>query len=365
MLVVTPDQPIFEGDPLTIECTVGSLVGSSEGMNLTLSQGNLYLGQGAARVDHSKTAVLQEPEEFKCILKTRNVVKVVTKTVPVSGEARLWTPLTPTLMLMVKVCLSSELFSAPSLSMAPSEVFQKEPLTLTCRSETVASERLSRDELVYSLLPADHLQRRDNGVFYGTALPRHFNYTCAAQAKHLVKLSRVLTVRPKGRKRAAAVPAVPAVPPSSCPRCSRPSGASPPSVSAVAVSVPRISVLGWAILGRPVQVLCQSDSGSLPINYTLLRGYEPVDAVSVQLSSERAVFSVSVSSAAELSSLMCEARNHPREAPLSRRLEATLVGGCPTLAVPPPAALWRSGWREEQLPCPGTDGLSFVLRAAV
>lgn len=98
------------------------------------------------------------------------------------------------------------------------------------------------------------------------------------------------------------------------------------------MSVPKISVEGRAILGRPVRILCQSDSGSLPINYTLLRGYEPVDSVSVQRPSEQAVFTVRVGSTADLRRLMCEARNHPRDAPLSSRLNATLVGQCPAVS---------------------------------
>lgn len=88
---------------------------------------------------------------------------------------------------------------------------------------------------------------------------------------------------------------------------------------------------GWAILGQPVRIFCQSDSGSPPITYTLLRSSKPVATISKQLPSEQVLFTVSVGSAAELSSLMCEARNKPKEAKLSRRLEATLVGKCPTV----------------------------------
>lgn len=100
------------------------------------------------------------------------------------------------------VCFSTELFSIPTLSMSPREVFQKEYMALTCRSESFASERLSKDELIYSLVPAEHLlYPRDKGVFSGNALGHDFNYTCAAQAKGIVKHSETLTVRPKGNKR--------------------------------------------------------------------------------------------------------------------------------------------------------------------
>lgn len=94
----------------------------------------------------------------------------------------------------------------------------------------------------------------------------------------------------------------------------------------VAVSVPKISVEGMAVLGQPVKILCESDSGSLPINYTLLKGYDLVDTVAVKLPSDRAVFMVTISSAAEMSRFMCEARNGPKNPPLSSRLNVTVVG---------------------------------------
>lgn len=97
-------------------------------------------------------------------------------------------------------------------------------------------------------------------------------------------------------------------------------------VSVVAVSVPKISVEGRAVLGRPVKILCGSDSGSLPINYTLMKGYDQVDTVVVKLPWERAVFTVTTSSAADMGQFMCEARNGPKEPPLSRRLNLTVVG---------------------------------------
>lgn len=83
--------------------------------------------------------------------------------------------------------------------MSPAEVFQKEYMTLTCKSENYASERLSKNELIYTLDPPQHLLiPKENGVFFGKALQVDFNYTCAAQAKGIVKQSETLTVRPKG-----------------------------------------------------------------------------------------------------------------------------------------------------------------------
>lgn len=83
--------------------------------------------------------------------------------------------------------------------MSPAEVFQKEYMTLICISESYASERLGKDELTYTLDPPQHqLFSKENGVFFGRALLYEFNYSCAAQAKGIVKHSEALTVRPKG-----------------------------------------------------------------------------------------------------------------------------------------------------------------------
>lgn len=95
--------------------------------------------------------------------------------------------------------LSTELFSVPTLRMSPAEVFQKDTITLTCRSESYASERINESELTYTLNPPEaFMSSLGNGVFYGKALQHEFNYSCVAQAKGIVKHSEVLTVRPKG-----------------------------------------------------------------------------------------------------------------------------------------------------------------------
>uniref|UniRef100_H3DJF7 Platelet endothelial cell adhesion molecule n=1 Tax=Tetraodon nigroviridis TaxID=99883 RepID=H3DJF7_TETNG len=268
VLVVAPEQQIFEGDTLSIDCSISSLQWSQGNVSVFLSQANHLLAYGTNRVQLSLLVRAGDTADLECTMEVGRVTKAVSKRVPVG-----------------------ELFSAPRLTLAPSEVFQEEPMTLTCRSERFAPERLRREDLTYSLVSVGHLlQPGANGVFVGKSLSHDFNYTCEARAKGLSKSSPVLTVRPK-----------------------------------VAASVPRIWVKGRAILGRPVRILCQSDSGSPPINYTLLRGWEPVDTVSVQLPSQQAEFTVGVSSSAELSRLTCEARNSPRKAPRSPGLDALVV----------------------------------------
>ncbi|XP_069569992.1 platelet endothelial cell adhesion molecule isoform X1 [Brachyistius frenatus] len=281
VLEISPQNKIFEGDRLDILCTVRSSLRNSENTELYLTQGTKLLSIGITKVNHSMVALAKGPGlMFECRLKIGNVVKETTKTVSVT-----------------------ELFSVPTLTMSPVEVFQKEPMTLTCKSESVASERLNRQEVTYTLYPFGNPPIYINaGVFSGRALSNDFNYTCSAKAREIEKHSETLTVRPK-----------------------------------VSVSTPKISVYGRAVLGQPIQILCQSDTGSLPINYTLWRDYEQLTTIIVQVRSQKALFTVNINKPEEINKYMCEARNGDKEVPPSKRLNATVTVPLahPTLTVIP------------------------------
>ncbi|XP_019744990.1 platelet endothelial cell adhesion molecule isoform X2 [Hippocampus comes] len=281
VLEIFPYSNIYEGDRLDIMCTVRSLMADMHGnVHLYLSRGTQLLSRGDTNVNHSMIALAKDSEEFECRLEMGNVVKVDTKKI-----------------------LVTELFSVPTLTMSPSEVFQKEYMTLSCKSDTFASERIRRDQLTYSLDPPESLLiPKSSGVFSGKAPVYDFNYTCIAQAKGIRKYSRPLTVRPK-----------------------------------VTVSTPKISVVGSAVLGRPFKVLCKSDFGSLPINYTLLKDYDQLSMAIVKMPLEQALFTVTIHQPGEINKFMCEAKNSQKDAPLSKRLEAIVVVPLshPTLTVIP------------------------------
>ncbi|KAM9699293.1 LOW QUALITY PROTEIN: platelet endothelial cell adhesion molecule-like, partial [Menidia menidia] len=215
-----------------------------------------------------------------------------------------------------------ELFSAPSLRMSPPEVFQKEPLTLTCSVDAVA-EKLDRSELNYTLLPIGIRQR--SGSFALRTLLSDFNYSCAAEARGVRKYSSPLTVRPKGEvfifKRIVFVLIYTI--------CSLPEELllfkGKLELKALFCLPPEISASGLVVLGRPFQVLCRSLRGSLPINYTLSRG-PGLDRAEVHRAQDRALFSVTVQNPDEVRQLRCEASNHGREGPLSPELNATVIG---------------------------------------
>ncbi|XP_049427454.1 platelet endothelial cell adhesion molecule isoform X3 [Epinephelus fuscoguttatus] len=255
-LDISPKSNIYEGDQLVILCSVtnaeNSVNISTRNFHLFLSQGNRLLSSGDTKVNYSMVALAKDPGEFECRVEMKGLVKVDSKNISVT-----------------------ELFSVPTLTVSPTEVFRKEYMTLTCKSESTASERLSREELTYTLdPPKSPLIPKERGVFAGHALSHDFNYTCAAQAKGIVKHSEILTVRPK-----------------------------------VSVSAPEITVVGRAVLGQPVKILCQSDVGSLPINYTLIRGYTNLSTIVVKLPSQQALFTVNITKPDEISEYTCRAKN--------------------------------------------------------
>ncbi|KAM7009978.1 platelet endothelial cell adhesion molecule isoform 5-T5 [Tautogolabrus adspersus] len=198
VLEIFPQYKIYEGDQLTISCSITNFRYKPENIQLFLSQGTKLLSIGESKVNHSMVALAKDPGEFECGLEMGTLVKAATKTVSVT-----------------------ELFSVPTLTMSPAEVFQKDDMTLTCRSESYASERLSKEDLTYTLDPPESpLTPKGTGVFSGRALLYDFNYTCVARAKGIVKHSKTMTVRPK-----------------------------------VSVSIPKILVVGRAVLHQSFKIL--------------------------------------------------------------------------------------------------------------
>ena len=96
--------------------------------------------------------------------------------------------------------------------------------------------------------------------------------------------------------------------------------------SSVAVSVPNISVVDKVVLEEPFKILCKSDNGSLPINYTLLKDKSQLSTISVKLPIQQALFTVSVTHTDEISKYTCEAKNSHKEVKLSKSLNATVIG---------------------------------------
>lgn len=86
VLAIFPQNNIYEGDILTITCTISNSLQRSDTVNLFVSQGINLLSAGHTVVNYSLIAVARDPGEFECKLEMGNVVKVVNDTVSVTGE---------------------------------------------------------------------------------------------------------------------------------------------------------------------------------------------------------------------------------------------------------------------------------------
>ena len=76
------------------------------------------------------------------------------------------------------------------------------------------------------------------------------------------------------------------------------------------VSTPVIRVVDKVIVGWPFKVLCESENGTLPITYTLLKARVSVAVRRVVEATDKALFSIDyISSPEEIHSFTCQAQN--------------------------------------------------------
>lgn len=102
-------------------------------------------------------------------------------------------------LALLFLCLSTELFSVPTLTMHPAEVFQNDNMTLICKSRSHFPKRLNENDMKYSLVVSEVLSdKKRDGVFSIKAPHNESNYSCVVEAKNIVKRSEILTVHPKG-----------------------------------------------------------------------------------------------------------------------------------------------------------------------
>ncbi|XP_020342382.1 platelet endothelial cell adhesion molecule-like isoform X2 [Oncorhynchus kisutch] len=186
-----------------------------------------------------------------------------------------------TVKVMVK-----ELFSKPVLVMKPREVFEIERFTLNCDTDRYSHERINIGDVKYSLF-RNQVLLTSGGNYTATAHPSlNGNYSCQAQAlgrgqtKKIFKNSTQIVLKAK-----------------------------------VPVSVPLLSVVGGRlILGKPFQLQCQSDNGSLPITYTLLSPHRQAEFRVVHSPWDLALFNItSIHRSSDIHSFSCKAENNPSQ----------------------------------------------------
>ncbi|CAL8333476.1 unnamed protein product [Lota lota] len=269
VLEIRPVQEIFEGDQLSVYCRIEGYHRDPDSIKLILSHGTRLLKTGRNQINSSIDVFPEDSGEFECRLEIGNVVKTATETLSVI-----------------------ELFSVPRLSVSPAEVFQGDKMLLTCSSDVLVARKLSPEDISYTMDTESQLAPGPQaGRFSGSALPYRRNYTCTAVARGIAKRSKALLVVPR-----------------------------------VSVVQPRISVVGGVILGRPFQIQCLSEQGSLPITYTLYKEYEPMNNATVSRPYQEALFTATIHQPSDISRYMCEATNNPqKDGELSKRLNTTVI----------------------------------------
>ncbi|XP_047657017.1 platelet endothelial cell adhesion molecule isoform X3 [Tachysurus fulvidraco] len=164
-----------------------------------------------------------------------------------------------------------ELFSCPNLSVTPEHVFEGQHFNLSCSSQA----QIDTIDMKYRLYK-DKKHLRDGQVF-GTLASKASSgsYYCEAKAKGITKTSMPLVINVKEL-----------------------------------VSTPIIRTVGKMIVGQPFQLLCESERGTLPITYTLLKFQEQVSQVIMTGPQRSALFNISsISHRNESNSFVCLAEN--------------------------------------------------------
>uniref|UniRef100_A0A3B1KDX9 Platelet and endothelial cell adhesion molecule 1a n=1 Tax=Astyanax mexicanus TaxID=7994 RepID=A0A3B1KDX9_ASTMX len=152
----------------------------------------------------------------------------------------------------------STLLSRPVLSMSPQQVFQGQMLTLSCRTLNINQERITKADVKFELYKDQHPLKEGHTFNFTASQSSNGNYTCRATAKNITKESKQLIINAK-----------------------------------VPVSPPVIRAVGQVIVGKPFQLLCESELGTLPISYTLLRYQRPFYTLTVSGPQRSAVFNIS------------------------------------------------------------------------
>ncbi|XP_026868166.2 platelet endothelial cell adhesion molecule isoform X2 [Electrophorus electricus] len=268
-VTVHPQTGVIEGDTVNITCSVNPHYQDLSSLSLNLMKGPKILDMKNAT--YSKCVLASDSGEYECSAELDGVRK--------SGSVNLTV---------------RELFSQPTVTVTPTDVFEGQDFTVHCRSLDFASERIRRDDVKYSIL-----RNEDNvtlGRFDGTyramaGTKTNGNYTCSAQVRTIVKRSTSVSFEAK-----------------------------------VLVSRPVITVDERVVLGRPFNIYCYSENGSLPINYTLIWKRTVLNHSILTHTRQQAQFTATVHSEADVHSLACGAQNYDRKQPLmSSTLKASVT----------------------------------------
>ncbi|XP_061567800.1 platelet endothelial cell adhesion molecule isoform X2 [Cololabis saira] len=259
-----PGHTVYEGDVVEAVCKV--VDSPLKNIHLFLTKERTILKEvTATALSHRFTAQDGDSGELVCKAAWENVHKESYLTIKVK-----------------------ELFSKPDLTLEPViDLFEGTRFTLNCSVSIYVPNRITKKALKFFIYK-DDVKLTSSKIYSTLAHPaKNGNYTCKVQVdipNHtLLKESQKLVV-------AAKIP----------------------------VSKPVLTVVGRTLLlGKPFQVLCQSDRGTLPITYALHGPNRSPEYRTVSRPQEKAIFnSTAIFKSLDLSKFLCHANNAQRGPPM-------------------------------------------------
>nr|XP_046272024.1 platelet endothelial cell adhesion molecule isoform X2 [Scatophagus argus] len=252
---VLPSPNVYEGDILEVVCKV---VSPPNNTRVFLTKDKRILKQAPVSLSHRFTVQEGDSGDLMCKAEWGSVLQKSNQTITVK-----------------------EVFSKPHLTVEPTDVFEGDSFKLTCSVSIYIPERISNSSMQFSIYKDDvKLTSASTHIIVAHSY-NNGNYTCKVQAASLTqsvleKQSQALVVKAK-----------------------------------VPVSKPVLSVVGGTlVLGKRFQLVCQSDSGTLPITYTL---YGPNRLQETQVVSEpweKAIFNYSaIYKYSDVKNFLCHANN--------------------------------------------------------
>uniref|UniRef100_A0A3B4XW03 Platelet endothelial cell adhesion molecule n=1 Tax=Seriola lalandi dorsalis TaxID=1841481 RepID=A0A3B4XW03_SERLL len=246
---VLPSSNVTEGDLMEVVCKVNT---SQEKVEVFLTKDSKVLKK--ARVSLNHRFIAKDSGKLVCKAERGNVQKETYKEIT--------------------------LFSKPRLTLEPADLFVGDHFKLTCSVSVYFPERIRNGTMKFSIYK-DNNRLIPSQTFISISHPdRNGNYTCRAETTSLThnveKESQTLVVKAK-----------------------------------IPVSKPVLSVVGGTlVLGKSFQLLCHSDTGTLPITYTLFYSGNSKEFVVVSNPGEQAIFnSPAILESSELNKFICHAKN--------------------------------------------------------
>ncbi|XP_026214020.1 platelet endothelial cell adhesion molecule isoform X2 [Anabas testudineus] len=252
---------VFEGDVVEIVCKVVNPPGNVE---VFLTKDKRILKKASGSLVHRLTAKDSDSGEFVCKAEQGNVQKETYRSITVK-----------------------EILSKPHLLVEPLDIFEGDRFKLTCIVKVYFPAEVDRDTMQFFIYK-DNINLTTSDTYSAVANPDgNGNYSCKVVAnsvrRSIVKESTNVVIKAK-----------------------------------IPVSKPMLSVVGGTlVLGKPFQLLCHSNSGTLPITYKLYGPGKFNKRRIVSKPEERAIFNCSaIFKISDLDEFLCHVNNKPNTPPM-------------------------------------------------